>query len=213
MSDFKKYFTDAVRKNFPDKHEALVKDTERHFAIISADTVFGAKSSNPVDKRLDMSAYFLAFIMMLEQQGKSFEEIRKICLDVVTEYVRPKNKMQQWFKRLPVVLLPTVFGRLLIRWMKKKTTQKAHPDGFLVDIITDPKETYGFGYGFDILDCGICKLFKKHNAYKYASILCEVDEMTSALAGLRLIRNGTIANGAKKCDFRFEKVNAGKTHV
>ena len=37
------------------------------------------------------------------------------------------------------------------------------------------------------------------------SILCEVDEITSALAGLKLVRTGTIANGAKKCDFRFIK--------
>lgn len=58
---------------------------------------------------------------------------------------------------------------------------------------------------FDILECGICKLFKKHNYEKYSSILCEVDEITSRLAGLKLIRTGTIALGAKKCDFRFKK--------
>lgn len=72
-------------------------------------------------------------------------------------------------------------------------------------LIQIKKETYGFGYGIDILDCGICKLFSKHNYSKYAAILCEVDEITSALAGLKLIRSGTIANGAKKCDFRFRK--------
>ncbi|MFI5156145.1 MAG: L-2-amino-thiazoline-4-carboxylic acid hydrolase [Chitinophagales bacterium] len=41
---------------------------------------------------------------------------------------------------------------------------------------------------------------------KYASILCEVDKVTSGLAGLDLIRTGTIALGAKKCDFRFKKI-------
>ncbi|WP_373549566.1 L-2-amino-thiazoline-4-carboxylic acid hydrolase [Haliscomenobacter sp.] len=81
-----------------------------------------------------------------------------------------------------------------------------HPDGFLANIITDKAETYGFGYGVDILECGICKLFKKHNYQRYASILCEVDEITSKLAGLQLIRSGTIANGAKKCDFRYKKI-------
>ncbi|MBL7784508.1 MAG: L-2-amino-thiazoline-4-carboxylic acid hydrolase, partial [Chitinophagales bacterium] len=44
----------------------------------------------------------------------------------------------------------------------------------------------------------MCKLFQKHDYSKYASILCEVDEITSGLAGLQLIRTGTIANGAKK---------------
>ncbi|MDB5014511.1 MAG: hypothetical protein JWQ25_2713, partial [Daejeonella sp.] len=53
---------------------------------------------------------------------------------------------------------------------------------------------------------GICKLFNKHNYQKYSAILCEVDEITSALAGLELIRKGTIARGATKCDFRFKKL-------
>ena len=88
--------------------------------------------------------------------------------------------------------------------MDKRVSQKAHQDGFVAKIITDKNETFGFGYGFDILECGICKLFKKHNYEKYSSILCE-DEKTSSLAGLNLIRTGTIALGAKKCDFRLKK--------
>ena len=60
------------------------------------------------------------------------------------------------------------------------------------------------------IECGICKLFQKHNAGKYASILCEVDKVTSNLAGLELIRNSTIAYGAEKCDFRFKKISKSK---
>ena len=89
--------------------------------------------------------------------------------------------------------------------MDRKISKRGHPDGFVAKIITDKSETYGLGYGFDILECGICKLFKKYNNEKYSSILCEVDRFTSSLAGLDLIRNGTIANGAEKCDFRFKR--------
>jgi hypothetical protein len=39
--------------------------------------------------------------------------------------------------------------------------------GFIATIITDKKETLGLGYGVDILECGICKLFNKHNYQKY----------------------------------------------
>jgi hypothetical protein len=48
------------------------------------------------------------------------------------------------------------------------------------------------GYGVDILECGICKLFKKHGYEQYASILCEVDRVTSGLADWNH-QNGTIA--------------------
>jgi hypothetical protein len=92
---------------------------------------------------------------------------------------------------------------MLLREFDKKVSTRAHPDGFVTKIITDKKETLGYGYGFDIIECGICKLFEKHDLKKYASILCEVDHITSGLAGLKLIRSGTIANGAVKCDFRF----------
>ena len=88
-----------------------------------------------------------------------------------------------------------------------KVVTKGNEAGFRAGIITDKKETYNFGYGFDIYECGICKLFQKHNAGKYASILCEVDKVTSNLAGLELIRNSTIAYGAEKCDFRFKKIS------
>ncbi|HEY1053826.1 MAG TPA: L-2-amino-thiazoline-4-carboxylic acid hydrolase, partial [Emticicia sp.] len=78
------------------------------------------------------------------------------------------------------------------------------PDGFVAHIITNKKETNGLGYGVDIIECGICKLFKKHNYQKYVSILCEVDKYTTNLAGLSMIRTDTIANGAGKCDFRYK---------
>ena len=58
-------------------------------------------------------------------------------------------------------------------------------------------------FGFDIVECAIVKLFRKHGAGRYVPILCEVDELTSAMAGLELRREGTIANGAARCDFRF----------
>jgi hypothetical protein len=84
--------------------------------------------------------------------------------------------------------LPTWAGQVLVRSFQKKVSINNNTDGFIANIITDKKETYGFGYGIDILECGICKLFSKHNYEKYSSILCEVDEVTSGLAGLKLIR-------------------------
>lgn len=34
-------------------------------------------------------------------------------------------------------------------------------------------------------------------------LLCEVDHLTSELAGLELRRSGTLAAGAPRCDFRY----------
>ena len=205
MDDYKKYFQRTIKANFPGKADKLLLAIDGNFKIISADTNFAAASKNPLDKRLDFSAYFLALIKTLDQQDESFDTIRKISLDIVTDYVKPKNKVQGFLKRIPPKLTNTWLTNIFLKAFDKRVNHKFHTDGFVAKIITDKNETYGLGYGFDILECGICKLFKRHNYDKYASILCEVDEITSSLAGLKLVRSGTIALGAKKCDFRFKK--------
>lgn len=157
-----------------------------------------------MDRRLEFCAYFLATIQALEAHGATYEEIERVCVAVAHSYVRPRSLFHRWLKRLPGRLIGTPVMRLVARILDKKTGHKGHPDGFLVRVITDPAETFGLRYGFDILECGICTLFRKHGALPYVSILCEVDRLTSSMAGLELVRGGTIARGAPKCDFRFK---------
>ena len=205
MNSYKKYFIKTIRDKFPDKFDKIIADTGNHYKHISADTDFARTSKNPIDKRLDFCSYFLALIKTLDNNGETFDSIREICLEITTEYVRPKNKIQAYIKRLPPMLMNTWLATIILKILNKKVSKKSNGQGFLANIITNKQETFGLGYGIDILECGICKLFKKHNFEKYSGILCEVDEVTSGLAGLKLIRTGTIANGAKKCDFRFKK--------
>ena len=203
---YRKGFRKIVKQEYPDIADSILFETEQQYQILSRDTEFSSSSSNPLDRRLDFSAYFLAFIQTLENNGFDFNGIRSICLNITKEYVRPKNKFQAWMKRLPPKLTSTWIAGKLLKFMDPRVYKKGHTDGFSARVITDKKDTYGLGYGIDILECGICRLFAKHDASKYATILCEVDKITSSLAGLELIRKGTIANGAEKCDFRFKKM-------
>ncbi len=207
MPPYRKYFIAGIEKNFPGHSSDIISAVDGHYKIISGDTAFAARSNNPIDKRLDFCAYFLALIKTLDEQGEAFETTKKVCLEIVTGYVRPKNKLQQFLKRVPAKLVDTWLASVFLKKFSKKISKNSNADGFIATIITDKKETFGLGYGIDIIECGICKLFKKHNYQKYSSILCEVDAITSDIAGLQLIRNGTIALGAKKCDFRWERKN------
>jgi L-2-amino-thiazoline-4-carboxylic acid hydrolase len=205
MKAYRPFFYRAIKQTYPQESLLVIKELETHYKTISADTAFALTSANPIDRRLDFSAYFLALIHTLDARGASFEFIRKICLEVVTAYVQPTGRVEAWFKRLLPKLVTSWVGKRMVGKFAKKVRQRGHPDGFVAEIITDKEATYGLGYGVDILECGICKLFHKHNAFKYASILCEVDEITTGLAGLELIRSGTIGNGAHKCDFRYKR--------
>jgi hypothetical protein len=203
MNQYRKYFTYALNRNYPSDAEMLASSLDKEFALLLPDVTFAKTSSNPVDRRLIFCAYFLALIKTLDTRGESFERIRSISLDAVNEYVRPKNEFQKFLKRLPPKLIKLGVAKTALKFLAKRVSVKGHPDGFLATMIFDKEKTYGMGYGIDIHECGICKLFSKHGYNKYASILCEVDEVTSNLAGLKLIRSGTIANGASKCDFRY----------
>lgn len=201
---YKRYFRKALGNYYPKYAEALLEDMDAQYKRLKGDVNFAKTSANPMDRRLDLSAYFLALIMVLDEAGESFEQIKEVALFTITEYLRPKNQWRAFLKRLPVKLIQTGIGNYLIKAFGKKIGQLGNPDGFVAHIITDKKETNGLGYGVDIIECGICKLFKKHNYQKYVSILCEVDKYTTNLAGLSMIRTDTIANGANKCDFRYK---------
>jgi len=206
MDKYKKYFYKGIRHHYPGESDTIISKVEDHFNVISADTSFAASSANPIDRRLDFCAYFLALIKALDERNETYETIRMICLEIVTDFVQPRNKFHHLLKRLPAKLSNTWVSFFFLDILSRKVSQRANSEGFVAKIITDENETYGFGYGIDILECGICKLFHKHHYQKYAAILCEVDEITSRLAGLQLVRNGTIALGAEKCDFRFKKI-------
>lgn len=203
--NFKKYFKHILIKRFPESYGCLLLDIDHKYYQISIDINFSKTSKNPLDKRLDLMAYFLATIQSLQGNKVDPEQIKNICIEVATLYVKPKNRLHKWLKKLPPKLINTHLASIFLKILDKKISHKSHDDGFLAKVIMDKQATYGFGYGIDILECGICKLFNKHDAGKFTPILCEVDKITSSLADLELIREGTIANGANKCDFRFRK--------
>lgn len=205
MKAYKKYFDQALRLNYPGRAVDYIRETEFLYQGIRADLGFVSSSGNPMDRRLYISGYFLALIQVLDRDGKSMEEIRSLVTGIASEYVRPKNKWQAFLKRLPARLIKSGLASILLKKMDRMVSRNAHPEGFRVRVLTGKEETLGFGYGVDILECGICKLFARHGFSKYAALLCEVDYITSSLAGLKLIRTGTIANGAERCDFRFKR--------
>lgn len=135
------------------------------------------------------------------------EEIRSVALEIANDFVQPRNNLHAWWKKARVRLLSQPYMHWFLDRFDAKVAKKGHPEGFVATLIQRKKNDNEFVFGFDILECGICKLFTKFNQSKYTSILCEVDYLTSELAGLKLTRKGTIASGAKKCDFRFEKLN------
>src|SRR5688572_7748909 len=98
MDNFKKYFIRTIKMNYPSSFDTFISETDKHYKLISADTAFAKNSKNPIDKRLDFSSYFLAFIKTLDELGQPFEQIKRMCIEIATDYVKPKNKIQTFIK-------------------------------------------------------------------------------------------------------------------
>lgn len=205
MRPVKKYIALSVLKHFPDRTGEILTGVHREYDLIAPDIRFAATSTNPLDKRLDVCAWVLALIKTLDAMALDYDAIRAVCRDVAIAYVQPHNALQRFMKKLPARLAGTRLAAWLFDKWRDRFMTPGHPDGFAAEILTDPKQTHGLGFGFNILECGVCKLFHRHQMDNYTFILCEVDEITSGLAGLSLIRTGTLAQGATHCDFRYQK--------
>jgi len=205
MATYGIIFEKTIYRNYPGNAGHIFAETARQSERITPDIKFAATSKNPMDKRMLICGYFLALIITLDEMGESYEDIRKTCMEIVIEYVRPKNKLQALLKKLPPKLMNTRLGDIFFRYFHKRVSKNENPEGFIANIITDKEQTFGLGFGFDIIECGICKLFGKYNYQRFVPILCEVDKLTAEMAGLTLVRKGTIGMGAKTCDFRFTK--------
>ncbi len=179
---------------------------EGEFNKLKPNIAFADHSANPMDKRMGVAAVFLSLIIVLHRERQTHEQIRSLCLELARQIVTPKNAWQRWVRKWPAWLIGTSFAQIIFKVLAAKVSQRVHPDGFRVAVITDKAQTYGLGYGIDILECGICKLFQRKEMARYTSLLCEVDYITSGLAGLELVRSGTLASGHAKCDFRFRKI-------
>lgn len=59
--------------------------------------------------------------------------------------------------------------------------------------------------GMNITSCAICHLFSRHDAMELVPYMCSFDDVVSRAGDQGLRRTGTIALGASRCDFRFER--------
>jgi hypothetical protein len=100
-------------------------------------------------------------------------------------------------------LLNVTFRLPIVRDLGLRQAYAAdEPDGFRFEEVRDPEAAFGF----DVHECALVKYCRAQGAPEIVPILCRLDDLMAAqLRGLRLVRKGTIATGAERCDFRYVK--------
>ncbi len=105
MKRYRKYFQQILHQAFPATSGQLMQEIDVRFKILEKDIAFARHSANPMDKRLEVCAYFLAAIQALDSRGTPFARIRELLLAIAQEYVKPAPLFGTLLKRIPVLLL------------------------------------------------------------------------------------------------------------
>ena len=68
-----------------------------------------------------------------------------------------------------------------------------------------PGDGKTFDVGYDYTECGAVKYFKAQGVPEVAPYFCLNDFLASKAQGTGLVRQGTLAQGAARCDFRYKR--------
>jgi hypothetical protein len=121
----------------------------------------------------------------------------------------------EW-ETIPIILRRIIsylwFSPLFIWRVRKRAKEsqgREYTGGYVLTFIEGDGRT--FDYGFDYTECAGCKFLNQQGVPELAFLICSFDKTASDILGWGLTRTTTIADGFKKCDFRFKK--GGKTNI
>ncbi len=190
---FSNFYHSAVKAEL--KKRGFPKSTAQKTAKENKAIVLRAKE---IGKSRLVSSYIMAsyYIALNRSTGKSAEENFEIFRDGLCasklfrkalgnaeSYLDPK-KME---------------GRL--KW-SEESHKRLYENDWVVDILPGNGE---YDLGYDYLECGACKLCKDEGCPEITRYICRMDFVLADIMDMKLVRTGTIAEGAKLCDFRYSK--------
>ena len=189
-----KIMASGIKPGIPEK--ALRRDIQKEYKRI----FLGASDIGGSNRLLGAYCMAAFFIAMNRLDGRSLEENGEILASAVKNsrvYRAAMGGADSYFSE------KNMESR---RKWSKETHDAAHqakyPNDWVVDVVEKGED---FQFGFDYTQCGVCKLCRDEGHPEYAKYLCALDFLTVDMMGIGLRRQGTLAEGSSKCDFRFCK--------
>lgn len=159
------------------------------------------------------SSSMLAIIRILEKEGIEIMEIGKFCYDLYETlaelFVKISKSSSNIGKNNAITILMSgdlIFRKESIDGLKaiaKITQLREYPEDWVFDFVEGEIETFDFG--FDFIECCICKFFKRLNVERFIPFICLFDFAAARACGYGFKRTQTLWNGAPYCDFRYSK--------
>ncbi len=203
------FFRRALGTQFSkDEVERIIQQTQDEFRATLPRLPYIGGKQNPMTTNLVACTWFLALYRVLQPRGLSDDEIGDLVYRVAEEWVKSSPR---WLGRLQRLLVKTPLLRIIFGRISRQSQQRKYPGDFVVHFV--PGDGRNFDFGLDFTGCAIHKFFQAEQAGHFAKYMCRIDDLTTSFKGIELIRTGTIANGADKCDFRYRLANSSKQHI
>ena len=197
-------FFEATQKVFTarfgdDLSAVLIMEIKEAYEALRPEIPYIGGKGNMFTEWLNYGAYYLAMYRVLSARGHNVDDVGKLIFEtyeVMADY--PK-----WFLR---IVGHFKYGKKYeekLRQAAVVSQKRKYPGDFVSSFIEGDGEN--FDYGLDITECGICKLYAAQGAERLSRYMCLSDYVVSKAFNRGLVRYKTIAEGAKKCDFRFKK--------
>ena len=82
--------------------------------------------------------------------------------------------------------------------------KRRYENDWVVDILPGNGE---YDLGYDYHECGAYKLCQDEGCPELTAYMCRMDYVLADIMNMKLVRTGTIAEGAAYCDFRYSRRN------
>lgn len=99
-----------------------------------------------------------------------------------------------------------------LRGLAVESRNRENPGDFVYTFVEAGVDDTGqpFDFGLDYQECGFCKLCARTGDTDILPMICNMDEDSYALRGVRLTRTQTLAGGASHCNFRYSLLPEAK---
>ena len=185
--------------------DTLYKETQQEFEALIPHIPYIGSRAPTLTKFLIISAQELAVYKVMRRHGKTVQEAWELCHEALMLRLNKVPRLVRWLAKH---LFFSNFMKKRIRKVIGKTQEHPIGDFALKFVEGDGKN---FDFGVDYTECSIYKFMCTQGAKEFAPYVCLSDIPLGYTFGWGLIRNETLADGCKRCNFRFKK--GGKTKI
>lgn len=206
LNQYQKVFKNELKHKYSEEQiELISEETRKEFMDLIPQIPYIGGDDNSMTEDMELAAMVLAFYRVEKRSGEPVDYIGNTVIQAV------KQEMERYPKWLMRLSGGKYFTKTYIKEQAKQagqSQQKQYPGAWVTTFVKGTGRD--FDYGFNHTECGIVKFFHEQKADELTPYLCKLDFVYSDVMDQGLVRSGTLAEGAKVCDFRFTRMENRK---